>query len=180
MKTLRIIGLPFVQLERPITRLENTVIPKPSKAGYHSAIFLTLVYLSIFVAGWNYSFTTYAEKIAWRVSSLAVIGCTRRFPSLQRDGAIRPLLRAQRRANASRNTAVRAFHRFIAGLQNNDIAQDPDFDLPVPVILSLYIAGSIYVFGRTCILIEDIIERRSLPASAYMTVEWSAVLPHFE
>lgn len=195
MNSLRVVGLPFAQTIRPLSRLENTVIPQPSRTGYHFALFLTILYLSIFVSAWNYSFPTRAELVSWRVSCLAVIGCTVFFwvvgefthsvyPALQRyfsfSSGRKRSQPSQTRQNGSNNGVVsRAFLHLISGLRNNSIGQDPNYDLPVKAILSLYIAGLIYAFARAYILIEDVIELRSLPISSYETVKLSKIFPLF-
>lgn len=51
-------------------------------------------------------------------------------------------------------------------------------ELPVNVIVLIWILGTIHVVCRTYILLEDVLELRSLPQSAYKSVEWSDIFPH--
>jgi hypothetical protein len=51
-------------------------------------------------------------------------------------------------------------------------------ELPVNVIVLIWIFGTIHVMCRSYILLEDVLELRSLPRSAYKSVEWSDIFPH--
>jgi hypothetical protein len=66
-----------------------------------------------------------------------------------------------------------------AWLRNPTASQDPELFLPLKIVLLLIFLVSSYIFARLFILIEDFIELRSLPSSAYKTVEWADFIPSF-
>ena len=63
-------------------------------------------------------------------------------------------------------------------IRNNSVGKDPLLYVPLKIIIPMYLVGFFYCHARTYILIADIIELRSLPASAYATVNWQGFLPH--
>ncbi|KAE8440498.1 hypothetical protein EG329_007422 [Mollisiaceae sp. DMI_Dod_QoI] len=66
-----------------------------------------------------------------------------------------------------------------ASLRNNSVLKDPSLDVPLKATLPIYVVAFIYCSSRTLILILDMIQLRSLPSSAFDTVNWGAFLPHF-
>ncbi|KAL1979410.1 hypothetical protein VTN96DRAFT_6053 [Rasamsonia emersonii] len=194
---LRNMGIVFGPRVRPVNRFENTIIPEPSRAGYWVSLLVTLIYASIFICGWNYSFPTRAEKILWRAASVGVMGCLfaycaisefafsvypsiqqRFFPAMgKQDEEGQP--RSRRQRIAQEKSRLKRIAMTVADCcRNNSLEQDPDLTVPLKAILPMYVVGFIYCHCRTYILFEDILELRSLPASAYMTVNWTNILPH--
>ncbi|KAJ5084629.1 hypothetical protein NUU61_009208 [Penicillium alfredii] len=179
---------------RPVDRFQNTIVPEPSRLGYGLFLALTVIYASIFVCGWNYSFPTRTEQYLWRISSVAVLVCAFLFwavghfafsvyPSLTR-----PFLESRRKGNGKvdeespPNSTWHAFRqrasRVGARIRNNSIERDPELTIPLKAILPIYVLGVVYCHARTYIFLEDILELRSLPASAYSTVNWIDFAPH--
>lgn len=58
-------------------------------------------------------------------------------------------------------------------------AVDVHARMPTGLVVLAWIMGLLYIAARLFILVEDVIELRSLPKSAYQSVEWSSLLPHF-
>lgn len=56
---------------------------------------------------------------------------------------------------------------------------DANVRIPMGLLILAWILGLVYVAAKFFILVEDVIELRSLPKSAYQSVEWSDLLPHF-
>lgn len=67
---------------------------------------------------------------------------------------------------------------FAARLRNNSVLKDPSLDVPLKATLPMYVVGFLYCSSRTLILILDMIQLRSLPLSAFETVNWGAILLH--
>lgn len=64
-------------------------------------------------------------------------------------------------------------------IRNNSVSQDHEYTVPLRIILPIWFLGCLYMTARIYILIEDFLELRSLPLSAYKTVEWGQFLFHF-
>lgn len=70
------------------------------------------------------------------------------------------------------------FSSLAARIRNNSTSKDPALSVPLKATLPMYLVGFFYCVSRTSIFVLDIIQLRSMPPSAYETVEWSAFVPH--
>ncbi len=73
----------------------------------------------------------------------------------------------------------RLLRRISKAIHNNSTNGDPDETAPLFCIVTLVPLGILYICARLYILLEDIVNLRDLPASAYSSVDWSSFLPHF-
>ena len=195
---LRRTHLTIPDTARPITRFHNSTAPVVDGWGYFVFFWLTMAYLGIFSCGWNFDFPTQTEGMLWRAASLTSLMSTfcmflnMRFffspwyPPLRQK--VRGCFSRSDRADASAEAArvdrkelwgARSIRRFLAFLRNSSAMKDPEYKAPLGAVLITWFCGIFYCASRAYILIADIIELRSLPASAYQTVEWSAFWPHF-
>lgn len=62
-------------------------------------------------------------------------------------------------------------------VRNNSSGKDPLLYIPLKIILPMYVVGFLYCSSRAYILVADVVELRSLPASAYATVDWQKFWP---
>jgi hypothetical protein len=214
---LRKMHIVFAPRALPHDRIENTLWLDPGTLGSWGAfIFMTLVYSSIFIAGWNSYFPTAAERTLWRISSLLMTSTIFFYffitafayifyPALQRyfqpqaapsprsqSTKMSPQLTSTKESKLGLETlkpinelprhllqkARSRLSLIAARLRNNSISKDPSLDVPLKATLPMYVVGFIYCFSRTSILILDMIQLRSLPPSAFATVNWSAFIPH--
>ncbi|TPX16017.1 uncharacterized protein E0L32_000351 [Thyridium curvatum] len=158
-------------------------------------------YCCLFIPPWNSSFPTLEEQLLWRVST---VGCLASlvtmelltdwvfylWPAIQRRWRT-----SRRQSNREReptgDSGVRRAHEISAQagqqapttmlwnrLRNNSPSKDPDLAIPLKVVVALWVSGLIYTVCRVYILVEDFVELRALPASAFKTVDWSQAFPH--
>ena len=113
---------------------------------------LSLAYGAIYVAGWNLSFPTRAEQIAWRIFTVTVFSLVMAYWVV--DVGVW-LHHKRKRSREIQKAAIP----------------------PVWVALCV-VLGMIYVTIRMYILIEPLVCLRSLPAAAYKTVEWPSFIAH--
>ncbi|KAL9616687.1 MAG: hypothetical protein Q9160_008475 [Pyrenula sp. 1 TL-2023] len=217
LRKLHLAGQPR---ELPTQRVQNTVVPRIK--GRYTVLLATLsvAYLCLFIAGWNYTFPTPTERMLWRSASLtALITASLIFtsqqlffkwiPALKRksahkkpspqephnttpsqippsdieanepppqeiDGKIQP----QPHPPTKLPSKLRHTLTLIAStLRNNSPTQDPALDAPISAVLATWLLGAFYVSARGYIIIADLTELRSLPASAYRTLNWAALAP---
>ncbi|KAG0650328.1 hypothetical protein D0Z07_3230 [Hyphodiscus hymeniophilus] len=190
---LRCLGIVFGPTVRPVSRFENTYsleLPGNIKWIFFG---VTAVYSSIFVAGWNYSFPTQTELTLWRAAAGTMCASLIAYWVVTEFGFVWwPLLQKTFRAGAQNATDIEKVSKnpyvgrrksklnYVAAcVRNNTVSQDPQFNVPLKAILPIYVIGVFYCHARTYLFIADIIQLRSLPASAYDTVDWSKFLPHF-
>lgn len=68
--------------------------------------------------------------------------------------------------------------RMSARLRNNSVSKDPMLDVPLKATIPMYGVGFLYCAARTLIILLDITQLRSMPVSAYTTVDWGSFVPH--
>lgn len=133
----------------------------------------------IFMLAWNFEFPSAAEKILWRVASTYTLSYTFLgglyaqycqkilFPrwSLRQREAL-PFETGQAEKLAKR-------------IRNIHPARNPQLDVPVRALIPVSLLCALYCFSRGYILVEDIVGLRSLPSSAFQTVQWSVYVPHW-
>jgi hypothetical protein len=68
--------------------------------------------------------------------------------------------------------------KIVGGLRNASPDKDPNLDVPIRLIMPVTFFCIFYCLFRGYILVEDIIGLRSLPESAFATVDWSKYIPH--
>jgi hypothetical protein len=189
---IRHLGINFAPPTRPVDRFENSTsiaLPGPLYALW---LGVTGIIFGMFFFAWDFEFPTPIERRLWRIATVALLSTLpaftmvtnfafRTYPALKRRG--RRLMGLE----ASPPTGHRWFGQTRAGIRvkriaksirNNSLGKDPALDVPLKAILPMYILGVVYCHARTYILLADVIELRSLPASAYAQVDWSTLVPH--
>ncbi|OBU01223.2 hypothetical protein VE01_00680 [Pseudogymnoascus verrucosus] len=196
LNILRNLGLVVGQQERPINRFENTRVHELPGACHYIFFAMTAIYCGIFFCGWNYSFPTNTELILWRASVGTILATLVSYwavtefaftiyPVFKRRFSLdSPVTISPKRAPPEDEATILRWliskMRYVAACaRNNSYPHDPAMRLPLKAILPLYVIGVFYCHARTYIFLADIIQLRSLPASAYDTVDWIQALPHF-
>lgn len=196
---LRNLGITFAPPAHPVDRFENTIARELPGATVWVFLGVTAAYSAIFICGWGYSFPTAIEQLLWRAASITIMGCLIAYwavtqfafaiyPAIQQYISTLVVSRSRRRdperiARCSQwpghERLARSAKYVAACIRNNSVDQDPALDVPLKAILPMYVVGVLYCSARTYIFIADAIELRSLPASAYSTVDWTLYFPHF-
>lgn len=73
---------------------------------------------------------------------------------------------------------MQGLNRALNGIRNNSATKDPTFYIPLKILLPIYVIAVFYCHARTYVFVADFMELRSLPASAYATVNWQKFWPH--
>jgi hypothetical protein len=189
---LRHLRINFAPRAFPADRFENTISLEPTRGVYWCCLLVTTIYTSVFVSAWNYEFPTKIEQYLWRAASITILGTLVAFWTItefafsaypafkKRYGNVlaRCFGHKTPTGNASRSWYGRNIHRAAAAIRNNSVSKDPALDVPLKAILPIYVVGVFYCTARTYILLSDLVELRSLPASAFVTVDWSSLIPH--
>ena len=193
---LRNMHIVFSPSAKPVDRFENTTSLELPGGTFYIFFGTTAAYSAIFISGWNYEFPTQIEQTLWRAASTTLMGCLigawavtdfafvvypailkRLAPNRSRDISLRTISRTHQHKHA--HGLVRAMKTVAYHIRNNSASKDPQLTVPLKAILPMYLLGLLYCHARLYIFIADIIELRSLPASAYQTVNWSNFIPHF-
>ena len=196
---LRNLHINFAPRHRPAARFENTTCLEIPADMQWISLGLTAIYAAVFLGGWNYSFPTRTEQNLWRAASVTLMSTLVLYWAITEFTftlypKLRPRLSAvlARARNVGGKPATRAWHghsnkmgslgrratSIAECIRNNSVGQDPALTVPLKAMLPIYVVGFFYCNARTYIFIADIIELRSLPASAYQTVNWTDFIPH--
>lgn len=187
---------------RPVDRLSNALTPEVAVWLWRGGVIYALSFGAIFIVPWNFSFPTETEKLLWRISSIIYVvtmaagelvtiwgfewwpylrgwwaGKRGRIPAESGAGSRQTETGKQEkeRLKNSRRPPQNVWEL----LRNPSPGQDPHVAAPLKAILPIQILFLAYFLARAYILIEDFLELRSLPASAYQTVDWGQLIPHF-
>ncbi|KAI4169926.1 MAG: hypothetical protein LQ343_005307 [Gyalolechia ehrenbergii] len=201
---LRGMGFSFGSDTKPIDRISDTYQgPLPRKEQYMLLVVTTGCFIIFFLA-WNHDFPTRIELVFWRavctvLMSMLYVGlviseCIQAYPEMQQRSASWkwrsgspsttrwgniPMPGCLSVLNSPKAKAITdRIDKVLEKIRNNSPNDDPSLRLPLKVILPMYFLGTVYWICRGYILIEDAIELRILPKSAYATVQWQNLWPH--
>ena len=164
-----------------------------------------LFYSCIFMIAWNLDFPTAIESILWRVASViclwfGLVGgsveIAYHYSSLfaRFSATIKRWIfgerSAQKAVQADSNVVKEGedtlwlhipiirhiYHRF-DWVRNASADGDHTMAIPLRWLIPVTFLSAVYSFSRAYILIEDVIGLRSLPASAYQTVDYGMFSP---
>lgn len=178
--------MPVAPHERPMPRFPNDRLPHLSEAQQAFLCIACLIYAGIHLAGWNFSFSTRAEKILWRVCSMFIFGNTAAFWILEtvaaywRYGAIQRVL-ARLLGRSSRISQAHETEDNVAANQGSaDATEEAQArELPMPVeFWSIFPLAFTYAVARAYLIVETFLGLRELEGSAFINVEWSNYVPH--
>ena len=181
----------------PIDRIPDSLQRELPIQSLYVCIGLGIGYFSVFFVGWNYSFPTRSEQILWRVACVTIMAMTLVILLIAQLTETAPAIRRGFRNHfapkASRTNCLESGRQLIKStksrsickklnsaldsVRNNSNGKDPLLYIPLKIILPMYIIGFLYCSSRAYILVADVIELRSLPASAYATVDWQKFWP---
>ncbi|OIW26586.1 hypothetical protein CONLIGDRAFT_706922 [Coniochaeta ligniaria NRRL 30616] len=181
-------------VERPITKIWDDQFYDITPGANALLLFVQFGFASIHCVAWHFHFPSDGERLMWRICSIYVVcamACTwalmywtfRAWPWIVRrlDGrqATNPSLLSRLywrwRSSMPRRWLKWAFK----AICNNSTYGDPDEKVPLFTGVIFLPLAALYVCARMYIILEDIINLRDLPTSAYESVDWSSFLPHF-
>jgi hypothetical protein len=186
--------LDFNPKSRPIERIPNDNFPQPPRRTYPLMAFVHIAYTVIQMAGWNFHFATPEEGLLWRLATSSTLLCfvgigildfysflsPNIFREFDVDTPKAQKVRSERKCESSKkgsNVLVKKLKNFAARMQNPG-SRDPKWKIPMHILVPCILFGGIYTLSRAYMLVEDVMALRSLPSSAYETVDWSSVIPH--
>ncbi|KAM0801263.1 hypothetical protein BDR22DRAFT_804948 [Usnea florida] len=176
----------------PIDRIADTLQKELTMKPMWICMGLTVGYFSVLFAGWKSSFPSRTEQMLWRaacVTLMATLCALMFFAQVAGSEFALHLPQSLRRCSASRifrtkndlesGRRRKRLNNALDRIRNNSAGKDPLLYIPLKIILPMYIIAVFYCHARTYILVADGMGLRSLPASAYATVDWQKFWPHF-
>jgi len=166
---------------RPIDKIPDAHFPGLQLFGVAVFAPLSLISVAIPVVGSNFDFPTTVERILWRIASVTMIVYITVVCLLDLGFRRRILngIALSRQRLLSTEHSAKKFDRSLSRFRYNSPDHDPEVILPVRIVVFTgAILGLLYSVARGYVLLEDFINLRKLPASAYQTVNWSTFIPH--
>lgn len=171
--------MPVIPSERPIQMIPNDRFPTdPYASQEYFLCFATLIYTGLHLVGWNFSFPTHIERILWKTSSLLLFGITVAFWILETMASWIRLGRWQRAyLYLTDRKKLKAFEAEL--LRRRQTTKRDRTQLPLPwEFWSITPLAVVYGLGRMYMIVEAFLEFRNMPATAFLTVNWSEYWPH--
>lgn len=196
MNILRKLKIVFATKKRPIDKIPDDYFRKLSPLSLVVLFLSQTTYAAVHLSGWNFHFPTPIERMLWHIATLVTIVSIvsywivdlftwqmlprlknylkRRDPQDEKTDV--EDMGSFRVSSKSTSKVRRAADR----LRNNSPGHDPALSIPLKAIMPITMIGACYCFARAYILLADFVALRSLPSSAYETVNWLGLLPHFQ
>ena len=179
---------------RPIEAIPDDNFPKIDGWPQWIVMIFQIGYGGVHLFGWGFPFPTQAEKHAWRIATVTIIMCIFipwaveilawrinisvapiDVSNLASTEAILPAS-----TSASTSTAAKTRRKtWKYTIRNLTFPRDPLMDIPLRVLVPVTVPAAIYCFARAYIVIEGFIGLRALPPSAYQSVDWTFITPHW-
>ncbi len=188
---LRNMRLSFGSDVKPIDRIGDTQLKAVSRGKQWIIGLLAYVYLAVLFAGWNHEFLTSVEQTLWRAACGTMMGSVtvllfalelttfwnkHPIPEGVKTKLFGRILQTEKPRRGRQ--MLQTLNRVLDHVRNNSATKDPEFYIPLRLILPIYVTAVFYCYARTYVFVADIIDLRSLPASAYATVDWQKFWPH--
>lgn len=182
---------------KPIDRIADSLQKELPMTQLYICMALSSGLFSVLFVGWNYSFPTRTEQILWRaacVTMMAMLFILIVFTWLMGTSSVlRQVFRIRSGSELFRTNCLESgpqqekptrsrqirkrLNTALDSVRNNSAGKDPLLYIPLKIILPMYVVGFLYCHSRAYILVADVIELRSLPASAYASVDWQKFWP---
>ena len=190
LNVFRVMNIRVQPKPRPITRIPNDNWPELPSGSVFIMGFVDMCYAAIYMAGWNFAFATKIERLLWRVSTTIIMGIVVAYlvvelytfhlvPALPDN--IRSLFRLRSsptQLSVSQRQGASRVRRTLDWIRNSSLNKDPQLYMPLKASIPISVASIVYAFARAYILLECVVALRSLPSSAYESVDWSMFIPH--
>ena len=184
---LKRLHIHFGPRNRPIDRIPDDNFPEPSQSSMVAVMTFCFIYSGCTISAWGFHFPLTLERNLWRAATITIpltLGLFygldalvwRIWPVLNRRLSYQEGNQQVSTVHSSGNTrslrtAVGNFFQKLA------VQSDPDLSVPMKAALPLTLIAVFYCVTRAYVLIEDVVSLRSLPSTAYQTVQWSQFLP---
>jgi hypothetical protein len=176
------IKIPCGPYERPVQRLPNDRLPHVKGFQQFTLFLITMVYSSIHTIEWNFTFATTSEKYLWRASAL-----THLLTTLHRGRyryTVHKLLQVWRTSRKESHSNEVEMSNIQQDIENGSTMTPQvgpaytSYKLPIWEDISASTVISLYTVARLYLLVEVFLGPRSMPESAYVSVQWSNFFPH--
>jgi hypothetical protein len=155
---------------RPLARFTNDRFPVVG-AGPNSILlfFANMIYASVHLIGWDFSFPTIIEQRLWRAASIAIVITTFIFWMCEsyQDGV---------RLNRWNRWRRKLFPRQVEDIE---ASRPPTRFIPVWEVIIMTPVSFLYTLARIYLVVECFVGLRSLPSKVFDDIEWTKFIPHF-
>jgi len=194
MNILRKMNIVFATKQRPIDKIPDDLFHPLSPRAMVILFLFQTGYAAVHLSGWNFHFPSPIERLLWQIATLVMTGSIVAYwvvdlfawhihPALKRyikRDRPKTITSESNETSAPNSSCLFTKLRPVAAnLRNNSPGHDPSLTVPLKAIIPLNIIAVCYCFARAYIILEDFVNLRAQPSSAYVSIRWSAFLPHF-
>jgi predicted membrane channel-forming protein YqfA (hemolysin III family) len=163
-------GIAFIRTRRPIERIPDIGFRFSSRT-WPLLFSIQLIYAGSLLAGWSLHFPSHPERMLWHIATVMILTSICIFWIVDRTThQLIPFVKRFLR-DFTGNAASYSSHRD----PKATLQQYTPVKTPAPVLIFLLV----YATGRLVVLVEVLINLRSVPSPVYQNVNWSKYLPHF-
>ena len=174
--------------KRPIEAIPDDNFPKIEGWPQWTVMIFQLGYGGVHLYGWGFPFPTQKEKLAWRIATATIVLCILipwvvEILAWRIKVSVPPIDSSESNSTEAimpAPTVAKTRKRtWKYTIRNLTFPRDPLMDVPIRVLGPVTTPAAIYVLARAYIVIEGFAGLRALPPSAYMSVDWTFVTPHW-
>ena len=173
-------GLRCDSIERPLRRFPNDRFLDISTTEKISLFCMTLTYAALHLVGWNFSFPSFTERLLWRISSCFIAGTTLVFWVLETIVARHRFGRWDKYLVWLKLKKARPCIEEKTETEDERREREQKAAKPTPTPLELALLVPItffYALARGYMIVEVFMSLRTLPVSAFNTVDIVDMLP---
>lgn len=162
-------GVDFHDTKRPVDKLWDDEFAELGLWGNVTLAFVEFSFAGIHLATWNFHFPTVYERTLWHIATLyllcsIVLTWSILVYSFEGHPKVLKWWNGMRRKEHHEKKPA-----YSIGCR---------YEKPHWIAMLSFPLGGLYILSRAYIILEDFINLRELPASAYEAIDWSAFIPH--
>ena len=159
-----LLGIRFHPARRPIDKVWDDRFGELTLRGNLLLMFVQFGFAAIHIAAWNFYFPTSIEAMLWHMSTVAVLSS---------------MILSWMFISFAYELQPRLVSLWKPVTKEKEQGRIPSHRASLPLAAMPTIGfGVLYMLSRAYILVEDFVNLRELPLSAYDSVSWSDFVPH--
>lgn len=179
-------GVDFHNAKRPVDKLWDDEFAELGVSGNLTLAFIQFSFAGIHLAAWNFRFPTPWERALWHGATVyLIVSMVVTWFLLGYSFEAHPKVLKWWTGKRKGGKEARP-----AGSRSSELNEEKKekkksthsrwsrYERPHWIAMLCFPIGGLYIFARAYIFLEDIINLREVPASAYEAVDWGSLIPH--
>jgi len=171
-------GVDFHDTKRPVDKVWDDEFAELGLSGNLVLALIQFSFAGIHLAAWNFRFPTACEKALWHIATVyLVISMVLTWSLLGYSFEVHPKVlkwwTGTRKGDKEGPSSSSELNE-----KKSTHSRWSRYEKPHWIAMLCFPLGGLYIYARAYIFLEDLINLRELPASAYEAVDWSSLIPH--